>query len=369
MVDYAMAHGINYFDTSPAYLQGQSERAAGIALSRYPRDSYYLATKLSNFGDTSPEASKRMYAESFRDLQTDYFDYYLFHAIGLGGVEAFNQRYVDNGMLPFLQEEKKAGRIRNLGFSFHGNREAFDSFMKWHDEGTLVWDFVMIEMNYVDWTHADPKRNTNADYLYAELEKRGLPVMVMEPLLGGRLANVPEAVATRMKEREPDSSPAAWAFRFVGSHPGVQVILSGMSTMDPIIENCKTFSNFRPMSEEELAFMEEMAVLMKEYPMVGCTDCKYCMPCPWGIDIPGIFRHYNEAITDGTFAASREQKDYRRLKRAYLVSYDRAIPTLRQADHCISCGECLSHCPQSIPIPRELQRINRYIEKLKQDTL
>ena len=369
MVDYAMAHGINYFDTSPAYLQGQSERAAGIALSRYPRDSYYLATKLSNFGDTSPEASKRMYAESFRDLLTDYFDYYLFHAIGLGGVEAFNQRYVDNGMLPFLQEEKKAGRIRNLGFSFHGNREAFDSFMKWHDEGTLVWDFVMIEMNYVDWTHADPKRNTNADYLYAELEKRGLPVMVMEPLLGGRLAIVPEAVATRMKEREPDSSPAAWAFRFVGSHPGVQVILSGMSTMDPIIENCKTFSNFRPMSEEELAFMEEMAVLMKEYPMVGCTDCKYCMPCPWGIDIPGIFRHYNEAITDGTFAASREQKDYRRLKRAYLVSYDRAIPTLRQADHCISCGECLSHCPQSIPIPRELQRINRYIEKLKQDTL
>ena len=369
MVDYAMAHGINYFDTSPAYLQGQSERAAGIALSRYPRDSYYLATKLSNFGDTSPEASKRMYAESFRDLQTDYFDYYLFHAIGLGGVEAFNQRYVDNGMLPFLQEEKKAGRIRNLGFSFHGNREAFDSFMKWHDEGTLVWDFVMIEMNYVDWTHADPKRNTNADYLYAELEKRGLPVMVMEPLLGGRLANVPEAVATRMKEREPDSSPAAWAFRFVGSHPGVQVILSGMSTMDPIIENCKTFSNFQPMSEEELAFMEEMAVMMKEYPMVNCTDCKYCMPCPWGIDIPGIFRHYNEAITDGTFAASREQKDYRRLKRAYLVSYDRAIPTLRQADHCISCGECLSHCPQSIPIPRELQRINRYIEKLKQDTL
>ena len=369
MVDYAMAHGINYFDTSPAYLQGLSEQAAGIALGRYPRESYFLATKLSNFGDTSPEASKKMYEDSFRHFNTDYLDYYLFHAIGRGGVEAFNRRYVENGMLPFIQEERKKGRIRNLGFSFHGNTEAFDSFMRWHDEGTLVWDFVMIQMNYVDWKHADPKRNANADYLYAELEKRGLPVMVMEPLRGGRLADVPAGIATRMKEREPDLSPASWAFRFVASHPAVQVVLSGMSAMEPLEENCRTFSDFHPLTDEELAFMEEMAVLMQEYPLVDCTDCQYCMPCPWGIDIPGIFRHYNAAITDGTFAASRDQKDYSRLKRAFLVRYDRSIPTLRQADHCIACGECLSHCPQSIPIPRELQRINRYVEKLKQDTL
>jgi predicted aldo/keto reductase-like oxidoreductase len=241
--------------------------------------------------------------------------------------------------------------------------------MRWYDEGTLVWDFVMIQMNYVDWKHADPKRNANADYLYAELEKRGLPIMVMEPLRGGRLADVPAGIATRMKEREPDLSPASWAFRFVASHPAVQVVLSGMSAMEPLEENCRTFSDFHPLTDEELAFMEEMAVLMQEYPLVDCTDCQYCMPCPWGIDIPGIFRHYNAAITDGTFAASRDQKDYSRLKRAFLVRYDRSIPTLRQADHCISCGECLSHCPQSIPIPRELQRINRYVEKLKQDTL
>ena len=147
MVDYAMAHGINYYDTSPAYLQGQSERAAGIALSRYPRASYYIATKLSNFGDNSRDASLQMYEDSFKDLQTDYFDYYLFHSIGRGGVEAFNKRYVENGMLEFLRGEKEKGRIRNLGFSFHGHQDAFDEFMKLYDSGEIVWDFCQIEMN------------------------------------------------------------------------------------------------------------------------------------------------------------------------------------------------------------------------------
>ena len=369
MVDYAMAHGINYYDTSPAYLRGQSERAAGIALSRYPRDSYYIATKLSNFGDNSREASLQMYEDSFKDLQTDYFDYYLFHSIGRGGIEAFNKRYVDNGMLDFLRGEKEKGRIRNLGFSFHGNREAFDEFMKMYDSGEIVWDFCQIEMNYVDWKYADGKRNVNADYLYAELDKREIPVVIMEPLLGGRLANVPANVADNFKQREPDSSVASWAFRFVGSYPRILTVLSGMASMDPLIDNVKTFTHFRPMNEEEIEFMLTQAALIKEYPMVNCTDCKYCMPCPWGIDIPGIFKHYNTSITEGTFVHSSEQKNYRKIRNAYLVSYNRAIPTLRQADHCISCGECLMHCPQSIPIPQELMRINRYVEKLKQDTL
>ena len=146
-------------------------------------------------------------------------------------------------------------------------------------------------------------------------------------------------------------------------------ILSGMASMDPLVENVQTFSHFQPMDEDEIEFMLAQAALMKEYPMVNCTDCKYCMPCPWGIDIPGIFKHYNTSITEGTFVHSREQKNYRKIRNAYLVGYDRAIPTLRQADHCISCGECLMHCPQSIPIPQELQRINRYVERLKQDTL
>ena len=369
MVDYAIAHGINYFDTSPAYLQGQSEMAAGIALSRHPRESYYIATKLSNFGDQSPEASIEMYRNSFEQLRTDYFDYYLLHSIGRGGREAFEKRYVQNGMIDFLRGEKAAGRIRNLGFSFHGARHEFDYFMELFDSGEYPWDFCQIEMNYVDWTHADGVRNVNADYLYAELDKRGIPIVIMEPLLGGRLANVPESISAQLRQREPDKSPASWAFRFCGTYPRVLCILSGMTNMDVLTENVETFSHFRPLTEEELEFMERMAVQYKEFPLVNCTDCKYCMPCPWGIDIPGIFKHYNTAVTEGSYAQSSQQKDYRKLKRAYLVSYDRAIPTLRQADHCIGCGTCLDHCPQSIPIPDELHRIDRYIENLRQDLL
>ena len=143
-------------------------------------------------------------------------------------------------------------------------------------------------------------------------------------------------------------------------------ILSGMTSMDPLLDNLKTFENFVPLTAEELVFMEEMAVQMKEFPLVNCTDCKYCMPCPWGIDIPGIFKHYNTSVTNGTFAQSPEQKNYRKLRNAYLSSYDKAIPTVRQADHCIGCGQCLMHCPQSIAIPTELHRIDQYVEKLKQ---
>ena len=367
MVDYALEHGINYFDTSPAYLQGQSEKAAGIALSRHPRSSYFLATKLSNFSDNSREASIRMYEESFKEMQTDYFDYYLLHSIGRGGERAFRKRYVDNGMMEFLKEEKAKGRIRNLGFSFHGAQEGFDSFMRLYDEGEFVWDFCQIEMNYVDWKHADGIWNVNADYLYAELEKRGIPVVIMEPLLGGRLASVPMGISRQMKMREPDKSAASWAFRFCGSYPGVLCILSGMTSMDPLIENIGTFGHFEPLTGEELDFLEMMAVQMKEYPLVNCTNCKYCMPCPWGIDIPGIFQHYNSSITNGTYAQSKEQKGYNKLRNAYLTSYDKAIPTVRQADHCIACGECMVHCPQSIAIPDELHRIDQYVERLKKN--
>ena len=369
MVDFAIEHGVNYFDTSPAYLQGQSEKAAGIALSRHPREKYYIATKLSNFGDQSPAASIKMYHDSFEQLKTDYFDYYLLHAIGSGGVEAFRQRYVQNGMMEFLLKEREEGRIRNLGFSFHGSPSEFDSLISMHDSGEYHFDFVQIEMNYVDWNHADGVRNANASYLYEELEKREIPIVIMEPLLGGRLANVPEGIARQMKQREPDKSIASWAFRFCGSHPRILCTLSGMTNMDPLRDNINTFTHFQYLTEEELAFMEEMAVQMMEFPMVNCTDCKYCMPCPWGIDIPGTFQHYNRAVTEGTYAQSREQKDYQKLKRAYLVSYDRAVASVRQADHCITCGECLSHCPQSINIPRQLRRIAEYIEHLKQDTL
>ncbi|MBQ2108512.1 MAG: aldo/keto reductase [Bacteroidales bacterium] len=363
LIDVAMKNGVNYYDTSPAYLQGQSERATGKALARYPRKSFYIATKLSNFGDASHEASLKMYRDSFEEMQTDYFDYYLMHAIGRGGYEAFKQRYEDNGMMDFLLKERESGRIRQVGFSFHGRKSEFDELLALHDK--YHWDFVQIEMNYMDWKHADGVRNVNADYLYEQLDKREIPITIMEPLLGGRLSSLPENIAAKLKERDPDASLASWAFRFVGSYPRILTVLSGMTYMEHLQDNLKTFMDFKPMDEEELAFMEEMATLMAEYPTVNCTHCNYCMPCPYGIDIPGIFAHYNKCVNEGTVAQSEEQKNFRKLRKAYLTSYNKAIPTLRQADHCIGCGQCMEHCPQSIKIPDQLHRIDAYIETLK----
>lgn len=363
LIDVAMKNGVNYYDTSPAYLQGQSERATGKALARYPRKSFYIATKLSNFGDASHEASLKMYRDSFEEMQTDYFDYYLMHAIGRGGYEAFKQRYEDNGMMDFLLKERESGRIRQLGFSFHGRKSEFDELLALHDK--YHWDFVQIEMNYMDWKHADGVRNVNADYLYEQLDKREIPITIMEPLLGGRLSSLSENIAAKLKERDPDASLASWAFRFVGSYPRILTVLSGMTYMEHLQDNLKTFMDFKPMDEEELAFMEEMATLMAEYPTVNCTHCNYCMPCPYGIDIPGIFAHYNKCVNEGTVAQSEEQKNFRKLRKAYLTSYNKAIPTLRQADHCIGCGQCMEHCPQSIKIPDQLHRIDAYIETLK----
>ena len=367
MVDYAYRNGVNYYDTSPAYLQGQSEEAAGIALSRYPRESYYIATKLSNFNNFSREAGLKMYRDSQKALRTDYFDYYLLHAIGTSGFEGFEERYINNGLLDFLLEEREAGRIRNLGFSFHGRKEVFDQFMALHEK--YHWDFVQIEMNYVDWKHAKVPENVNADYLYEELAKLNIPATIMEPLLGGRLAKLPDAIAEKMKEREPQMSIASWAFRFCGSYPNILTVLSGMSSMDPLIENVETFSHFKPLNDEEKAFLMEMANLMEDYPTVPCTACSYCMPCPYGIDIPTIFKHYNDHVNSGEIAQSCEQDHFQRLKRRYLVSYDRAVETVRQADHCIGCGQCRPKCPQSIDIPRALRHIDRYVEKLKRETL
>ena len=366
LVDHALENGVNYFDTSPVYLQGQSETATGIALKRHPRESYFIATKLSNFSNYSRENSMLMYRKSFENLQTDYIDYYLLHSIGGGGMAAFNARYVNNGMLDFLMEERKAGRIRNLGFSFHGNTDSFDEFLKLHEK--YHWDFVQIQLNYVDWTHAGG-RNANAQYLQAELDKRGIQSVIMEPLLGGRLAKVPEHIADRLKEREPQKSVASWAFRFAGTHEGVLCVLSGMTYMEHLQDNLKSYSPLVPLTVSDLAFLEETAELMQKYPTVPCNDCKYCMPCPYGIDIPAILLHYNKCVNEGEIAGSTASEDYKKARRAYLVSYDRAVPKLRQASRCIGCNTCVSHCPQNIDIPKELHRIDRYVEKLKQNTL
>ncbi len=363
LVDHALENGVNYYDTAPVYLQGQSEAATGIALKRHPRESYFIATKLSNFSNYTRENSMAMYKASFKNLQTEYIDYYLLHSLGGGGIKKFNERFVDNGMLDFLLEERKAGRIRNLGFSFHGSKETFDELLALHEK--YHWDFVQIQLNYIDWKHATP----TAEYLQQELDKKGIPSIIMEPLLGGRLSKVPQHIADRLKERNPQGSVASWAFRFAGTQPGVLCVLSGMTYMEHLQDNLKTYSPLMPLSTDELAFLEETAGLIQQYPTVPCNDCKYCMPCPYGIDIPAILLHYNKCVNAGEVAESINDENYKKARRAYLVSYDRAVPKLRQADRCIGCNTCTSHCPQNIKIPRELIRISQYIEKLKQDTL
>ena len=372
-VDYAIAHGVNYFDTSPAYCKGHSEEAMGVALSRHPRDKYYIATKLSNFAPStwSREASIGMFENSLRMLRTDYVDYLLLHGIGMGGMEAFNGRYVDNGVLDYLCEKRRQGIIRNLGFSYHGDVAVFDHLLAMMDRGEIRWDFAQIQMNYIDWRHAKEinERNTDAEYLYGELSKRGIPVVIMEPLLGGRLASVPGPVAAKMKERRPDDSLASWAFRFAGTPEGVLTVLSGMTYMEHLKENIATYSALEPLDAEEDAFLQRMALEILQNDTVPCTDCKYCMPCPYGVNIPGIFAHYNRCINEGNVPQSSQDENYREARRAFLIGYDRSVPRLRQANRCTGCGQCNPHCPQGIDIPAKLQEIDRFVEALKQETL
>ena len=360
LVDHALACGVNYFDAAPVYLQAECEAATGEALSRHPRESYYIATKLSNFKDASREEGIRMYKASLEAFRTDHIDYYLLHSIKDG--ETFRKRFLDNGLIDFLMEERKAGHIRNLGFSFHGNQQGFDELMDLHEK--YHWDFVQIQLNYMDWNHAG-RRNTNASYLQAELDKKGIPSIIMEPLLGGRLADAPDHIVDRLKEMNPQGSIASWAFRFAGSHDGVLTVLSGMSCIEHLKDNLKTYSPLVPLTDQEKAVLEDIARLRSEYPEIPCTQCQYCMPCPYGLDIPSIFTHYNKCVNEGFINDDKEDSEYRKDRRAYLVSYDRAIPTLRQADRCISCGICVSKCPQHIAIPGEIRKIDLYVENLK----
>lgn len=266
LVDYAMEQGVNYFDVSPMYLQWTAETAAGIALSRHPRSSYYLATKLSNHhlakagkkGKELHEASMEMYSHSFEALKTNYFDYYLIHNVGFEnrGLPFLKERVFDNGIIDFLMEERKAGHIRNLGFSYHGEtKEVFEFLMERHAD--IHWDFVQIKMNYFDYRHA--KVDLTAKQLYDELTSRGIPVIIMEPLLGGKLATLPNDIGGNLKKLRPDDSIASWAFRFAGSFPNVFTVLSGMTYMEHLRDNLHTFSPLEICSDKEMEMLENVA--------------------------------------------------------------------------------------------------------------
>ncbi|MDE6458066.1 MAG: aldo/keto reductase, partial [Muribaculum sp.] len=278
-------------------------------------------------------------------------------------------RYIDNGMLDFLVKEKEAGRIRNLGFSYHGEIEVYDYLLKMQDEGKIHWDFVQIQLNYIDWKHAKEvnPRNTDAEYLYGELEKRGIPAVIMEPLLGGRLAQVNNHLVGKYKSLRPDDSVASWAFRFAGTPKGVLTVLSGMTYMEHLQDNLKTYSPLQPCSDDELTMLENAAKEILHFPTVPCTDCKYCMPCPYGLDIPTIISHYNKCINEGLVKEDTQDPAYREARKAFLVGYDRTVPKLRQANHCIGCGQCKPHCPQGIDIPARMTAIDNYVETLKRN--
>ncbi len=374
LVDHAIAHGVNYFDTAPNYVQNLSEEATGIALARHPRHKWHIATKISNFTpDTETfEGATAMYRESFRRLRVDYVDFLLLHGIGMGGMEVLDRRFLRNGVLDFLLKEREAGRIRHLGFSFHGDVEVFDYMLARH--GEWKWDFVQIQLNYVDWHHAAKAnvgnpwvRNVvNAEYLYHRLAELRIPCTVMEPLLGGRLSKLPDYAVAQLKQREPQQSVASWAFRFAGSFPGVLTVLSGMTYMEHLQDNLRTFSPLRPVAEEDPRLLFDVADRLMQVPTVPCNGCMYCMPCPFGVNIPAIFAHYNKCVNEGNVAGLRDAH-YSEARRAFLVGYDRSVPRLRQADHCIGCRRCMAHCPQGINIPEEMHRIDAYVERLKQE--
>ena len=368
LVDYALAHGVNYFDSSPVYVRGWSEEATGKALARHPRDSYFVATKCSNFGSNDYDAGVQMYRKSLENFHTDHIDYYLMHSIGGGGVEALKARYFDNGLVDFFLKEKEAGHIRNFGWSFHGDVEVFDYMMQLHDSGEFHSDFVQIQMNYLDWKIAQGA-SVGCEYLYNELEKRNIPVVIMEPLLGGRLANLPIHIVSRLKQANYENSVASWAFRFCGSYPDVLCVLSGMTYMENLQDNVRSFAPLVELTDDEKEFLYETASLINEYPTIPCNQCQYCMPCPYALDIPAILTHYNKCVNEGNVPESSQDPNYRKARQAFLVGYDRSVPKLRQADHCTNCGQCVPHCPQQIQIPQEMTRISEFVEKLKQNTL
>ncbi|MBP5538624.1 MAG: aldo/keto reductase [Bacteroidales bacterium] len=369
LVDYALEHGVNFFETAPVNGREGKEEATAAALLRHPREKYLIATKLPGpNGNKSLEEGQEMVENTLSVFQTDHIDYLSLDFVC--NADDLTVRFLDNGLLDWLLEQRRNGRIRHLGFSFHGPKEGFDELLALH--GQYHWDFVGIQMNYLDWKHAAltserPYRMANAEYLYGELEARNIPVVAMEPLLGDRLAQLPQGPVMRLKSREPERSTAFWAFRFCGSFPHVLTIVSGMTYMEELQDNIKSVSNFKPLSESELAFLEETASLILNFPTIPCTACQYCMPCPYGLDIPGIFAHHNECINEDHIPQDAMSPAYRKARRTYLISYERQIPGRRQAAYCVGCGECTLHCPQGINIPVQMRKIDRYTEKLRKN--
>ncbi|MEG0899463.1 MAG: aldo/keto reductase [Oscillospiraceae bacterium] len=337
MVDYAIENGITYFDTAYTYLKGESEEFLGEALQKYPRESYLLATKMPSWLINTREDMEKIFNEQLERLQTNYFDFYLIHSINL-------ERYkkcVKIELLKFLEEKKAEGKIKFIGFSFHDRWENYEEIIDGYS-----WDFAQIQTNYID------DRIMGSDKLYKMLEEREIPCVVMEPLRGGFLSNLSDEIAKPFIEADSKKSYSSWALRWVAQLPNVKVVLSGMSEMEQMVENIETLSGNFELSTEESCVVEKVVDNLVSLSTIPCTGCKYCMPCFRGVDIPRIFKIYNDYKMFGN--AWRTYSEY------YGYFNEESKPHM-----CVTCNSCVEKCPQHIDIPTMLQVVDSELSALK----
>jgi predicted aldo/keto reductase-like oxidoreductase len=369
LIDYAYARGVNYFDTAWPYHGGRSEVVMGQALQKYPRDSFYIADKMPTFLNPDRAKAEEYFFTQLKRCQTEYFDYYLLHS--LMTKDSYVRVYEEEGVLDFLQAQKKAGRIRSLGWSFHGDEETLDYILSSGRE----WDVFMVQYNYHDLLHDYVVPDGIRQRLTREaappkmvLEKaggRGIPLIIMEPLLGGRLARLSRKAVAILQTEHPDRSPASWAFRYTGGLPNVLTVLSGMTLLEHVKDNLRTHCPFEPLTDPETAVLKKALDVFITQENIPCTACGYCLPCPYDVNIPAVFTHYNMCVDEEYIPRGVRSEDYEKARRAYLVGYDRSVPELQQASHCTGCGVCLEHCPQGIAISAELARLSKFAEDLR----
>ena len=335
MLDQAIAQGVNYIDTAYPYHGGESEPFVGRALKKYDRSSLYLATKLPVWMVHTLDDAKRLFQEQLDRLQTDYIDFYLLHALG-------RERYDDMrklGVPDWMAQLKEEGKIRYMGFSFHDSYDAFSYILNDRE-----WDFCQIQLNYMD---AGEQAGLQG---YRLAQEKKVPLVVMEPVKGGSLAAYAEDITGVFRSLDPEASVASYALRWVGSLPGVKVILSGMTTMEQVQDNLKTFGNFKPLSQKESETIDQIVALIKSRVQNGCTGCRYCMPCPAGVDIPGNFRAWN---------TYHMYQNYNMVK----WSWEKELGEEKQAKNCVKCGKCEAACPQKLSIRQDLERVQADLDK------
>lgn len=335
LVDYALAHGINYIDTAHMYHDGASEEFVGHALKKYDRGSYFLATKMPIWMAETPADVERIFNLQLSRLQTDYFDFYLFHSMTKDNFKKCREF----GVYEFLSKKKQEGVIRHLGFSFHDTPDVLEEICN-----TYEWDFAQIQLNYLDWEMQDAKQQ------YEILERHHIPCIVMEPVRGGTLASPCEAANELFRAARPDKSIASWAIRYAASLPNVMTVLSGMSNMEQIADNVDTMTNFEPLTDSDRSVIEKAVEAYRTKDTVPCTGCRYCMDCPFGVDIPKMFKLYNQ------YAVEKDTE-------AYKAAYN-ATPQSERAENCVACGRCALHCPQAIHIPEKMAMIRDFVKGL-----